>query len=181
MAEKITKAGIILVDDHNVVIEGIKSALKKYPEFEIIGESNESLETVIKLVKSLKPDIMILGIHRPYLRGLEIVRKIRPVAPEIKIVIYAMHSAKDFLVDLFKTGISAYVLKDSPLSDLILSLRAVMNGGTYFNTIAFQILIDHIEAMDGKNSNENLYKSLSLREREVLKLLVKGTSIKENC
>ena len=177
MDEKKSKTKIILADDHRVVIEGIKSALNKHPDYEIIGEATDGLEAV-KLANSLRPDIMILDISMPGLNGVEVVKKIKLSAPEIKIVIYTMHSSKEFVLDLFKSGVSAYILKDDPLSDLILSLKAVTDGAKYFSTMAPNALIKHMRELEEKDISEDPYNSLSLREREVFKHLAEGISIK---
>jgi len=177
MSEKTSKMKILLVDDHRVVIEGIKSALKEHQEFEVVGEVTDGLEAV-ELAKSIKPDIMILDISMPGLNGVEVAKKIKKMGHDIKIVVYTMHADKEFVIDLFKAGISAYVLKDDPLSDLILSLKAVEGGGTYFSTIAPTVLIRHMKELEGKDPSEDLYKTLSLREREVFRLLAEGLGIK---
>jgi DNA-binding NarL/FixJ family response regulator len=177
MDEKKSKTTIILADDHRVVIEGIKSALNKHPDYEIIGEVTDGLEAV-KLANSLRPDIMILDISMPGLNGVEVVKKIKLSAPEIKIVIYTMHSSKEFVLDLFKSGISAYILKDDPLSDLILSLEAVKNGATYFSTMAPNVLLKYMKELEEKDSGEDPYNSLSHREKDVFKQLAEGKSIK---
>jgi DNA-binding NarL/FixJ family response regulator len=83
------------------------------------------------------------------------------------------------VIDLFKTGISAYVLKDDPLSDLLLALRAVKSGGTYFSTMAPTILLRHMETLEVGSELEDGLKSLSRREREVFQLLAEGRTIKE--
>lgn len=178
MDEKMSKTTIILVDDHRVVIEGIKSALKEHPEFEIIGEVTDGLEAV-KLANSLKPDIMILDISMPGLSGVQVVNKIKLSVPATKIVIYTMHSAKEYVIDLFRSGISAYVLKDDPLSDLILSLKAVTAGGTYFSRMAPTVLLRHMKDLEEEDAGEDLYNNLSLREQEVFKQLAEGISIKD--
>lgn len=178
MSEKVSKSTVLLVDDHRVVIEGIKSALKEYPEFEVVGEITNGLEA-IESVKSLKPDIMILDISMPGMTGVEVAKKIKQVNPEIKIVVYSMHSDKEFVIDLFKAEISAYVLKDDPLSDLILSLKAVKGGGTYFSTMAPTVLLRHLKELEEHGGMDDIYNSLSLREREVFKLLAEGMSIKK--
>lgn len=180
MNEAISKTTVILVDDHRVVIEGIKSALKEHPEFEVIGEVTDGLEA-INLANSIMPDIMILDISMPGVSGVEVVRKLKVSDLDIKIVVYTMHSSKEFIIDLFKAGISAYVLKDDPLSDLILSLKAVTNGETYFSTMAPNVLLRHMKEMEEKdfsNDSDDSYNSLSLREQEVFKHLAEGTSIK---
>lgn len=171
------KAKVLIVDDHRVVIEGIKSALQKYPEFETVSEAIDGLEAV-KIVKSLKPDIVIMDISMPNLNGIEATRQIKEIDPEIRIVIYSMYSDKEFVIDLFKAGISAYVLKDDPLSDLILALKAVKGDGTYFSAMAPTILLRHIQDME-EGGSKNSFDSLSRREQEVFQPLAEGKSIKD--
>ena len=169
---------ILIADDHRVVIEGIKSALQEHPEFKVVGEAVDGLEAV-EFAKSLEPNIVIMDISMPILSGIEATRQIKGLNPNNQIVIYTMHSDKEFVVDLFKAGISAYVLKDDPLSDLILALKAVEGGGTYFSTMAPTILVRHMEEMEEKSTNNNSFDTLSQREMEVFQLLAEGKRIKE--
>lgn len=173
-----TKTKILIADDHRVVIEGIKSALQEHPEFKVVGEAVDGLEAV-KFVKSLKPNIVIMDISMPNLSGIEATRQIKGLKPGIQVLIYTMHSDKEFVIDLFKAGISAYVLKDDPLSDLILALKAVEGGGTYFSTMAPTILARHMEEMEEKSTSKNSFDTLSQREVEVFQLLAEGKRIKE--
>jgi len=172
------KTKILIVDDHSVVIEGVKSALREYPEFEVVGEAVDGLQA-IEFTKSLGPDIVIMDISMPNLNGIEATKQIKQFNPEMQIVIYTMYSDKGFVVDLFKAGISAYVLKDDPLSDLILALKSVRGGGTYFSTMAPTILLRHMQDLEEKSTNVDSFDSLSLREQEVFQHLAEGKSIKE--
>jgi DNA-binding NarL/FixJ family response regulator len=172
------KTKILIADDHRVVIEGIKSALQEHPEFEVVGDATDGLQAV-ELARSLGADIVIMDVSMPNLNGIEATGQIKQFNPEIQIVIYTMFSDKELVVDLFKAGISAYVLKDDPLSDLILALQAVKGGGTYFSTFAPTILLRHVEELEEKTETEDPYDSLSQREREVFRLLAEGKSIKE--
>ena len=169
---------ILIADDHRVVIEGIKSALQEHPEFEVVGEAVDGLEAV-EFAKSLEPNIVIMDISMPNLSGIEATRQIKALNPGNQIVIYTMHSDKEFVIDLFKAGISAYVLKDDPLSDLILALKAVEGGGTYFSTMAPTVLLRHIKEMEEKTASKNSFDTLSQRELEVFQLLAEGKRIKE--
>lgn len=171
------KTKILIADDHRVVIEGIKSALQEHPEFEVVGDAADGLQAV-ELARSLGADIVIMDVSMPNLNGIEATGKIKQFNPEIRIVIYTMYSDKELVVDLFKAGISAYVLKDDPLSDLILALQAVQGGGTYFSTLAPTILLRHVEELEEKTRTEDPYDSLSQREREVFRLLAEGKGIK---
>jgi len=172
------KSKILIVDDHSVVIEGVKSALREYPEFEVVGDAIDGLQA-IEFAQSLGPDIMIMDISMPNLNGIEATKQIKQFNPEIQIVIYTMYSDKGFVIDLFKAGISAYVLKDDPLSDLILALRAVKGGGTYFSTMAPTILLRHMQDLEEESTSKESFDSLSQREQEVFQYLAEGKSIKE--
>jgi DNA-binding NarL/FixJ family response regulator len=171
------KTKILIADDHRVVIEGIKSALQEHSEFEVVGDATDGLQAV-ELARSLGADIVIMDVSMPNLNGIEATGQIKQFNPEIRIVIYTMYSDKELVVDLFKAGISAYVLKDDPLSDLILALQAVKGGGTYFSTFAPTILLRHVEELEEKTKTEDPYDILSQREREVFRLLAEGKSIK---
>jgi DNA-binding NarL/FixJ family response regulator len=173
-----SKTKILIADDHRVVIEGIKSALQEHPEFKVAGEAVDGLEAV-EFAKSLEPNIVIMDISMPNLSGIEATRQIKGLNPGIQILIYTMHSDKEFVIDLFKAGISAYVLKDDPLSDLILALKAVEGGGTYFSTMAPTLLARHMEEMEEKSTSKNSFDTLSQREVEVFQLLAEGKRIKE--
>ncbi len=130
-------------------------------------------------MKTLKPDIVIMDVSMPNLNGIGATRQINQFSPESRIVIYTMYSDKELVIDLFKAGISAYVLKDDPLSDLIFALRAVKGVGTYFSTMAPTILVRHMEGFEEKTTEEDSFDTLSQREREVFLLLAEGKGIKK--
>jgi len=172
------KAKILIVDDHRVVIEGIKSALQEHPEFEVVGAAVDGLQAV-ELAKSLRPDIVLMDVSMPNLNGIDATKQIKQFNPKIRIVIYTMYSDKELVIDLFKAGVSAYVLKGDPLSDLILALKAVKGGGTYFSTKAPTILVRHMKELEEKTESADSFESLSQREREVFQLLAEGKPIRE--
>lgn len=174
-----TKTKVLIVDDHRVVIEGIKSALSVSPDLEVIGEALNGHQA-IKKAKSLKPDIIIMDISMPDLNGIDATLQIKKMDPHIKIIIFSMYSNREYVIDLFKAGISSYVLKKDPMSDLVSAIKAVERGGTYFTTISSEILLNYVKELDDSNNinNTNGFESLSLREREVFQLLSEGKSIK---
>ncbi|EFK10440.1 putative Oxygen regulatory protein NreC [delta proteobacterium NaphS2] len=168
---------ILLADDHRVVIEGLRSALEREPEFQVVGEALDGHEAVEK-ARVLKPDIIIMDISMPRLDGIAATKKIKEISPESRIVIYTMHSDKDYVVTLFKEGVSAFVLKEDPLNELILALKAVKGCGTYFSTKAPTILVRHMETLTQSCRETEISEILSQREMEVFLLLAKGESTK---
>jgi DNA-binding NarL/FixJ family response regulator len=169
---------ILIVDDHRVVIEGIKSALRDHPEIEVVGDALDGREAV-KKVESVRPDIVIMDIAMPKLNGIDATIQIKAIDPGIRIIIFTMYSDREYIIDLFKAGVSGYVLKEDPMSYLILAIKAVQSGGAYFSTMASSILLDHIKELEENVVGESGVKRLSLREREVFQLLAEGRSIKE--
>ena len=172
-----SKSEILLVDDHRVVIEGIRSALESEAEFQVVGEALDGHQAV-EMVKTLKPDMVIMDISMPGLNGVEATRKINKIAPDTRIIVFTMYSDKEYVVALFKEGISAFVLKEDPLSELILALKAVKGSGTYFSTKAPTILARHMESLENRTEVKDLYEMLSPREKEVFLLLARGKSVK---
>jgi DNA-binding NarL/FixJ family response regulator len=177
------KTRILIADDHNVVVEGIKSALEDHPEFEVVGTASDGMEAVEK-VKSLKPDILILDVFMPNIDGVQAAYEIREKNDKVAILVFTIHADKEYVLSLYRAGISGYVFKDEPMSDLILALRAVASGGTYYSEPADEIIHSHMQDLelgDAKKAAEmrDGIAKLSLREKEVFPLLADGKTIRE--
>jgi DNA-binding NarL/FixJ family response regulator len=172
------KTKILIADDHRVVTDGIKKALEGHPELEVVGEAldgNEALEQT----EALRPDIVIMDISMPELNGIEATQRIKKSCPDTNIIVFTMHSNKEFVLDLFRAGISGYVLKSDPTSDLVLAIKAVRQGGNYFSTNMPTILLKHMKDLEQGKHDKDGFDSLSLREREVFCLLAEGKSIRK--
>jgi DNA-binding NarL/FixJ family response regulator len=136
------KTRILVVDDHCVVVDGIKGKMAEHPEFEICGSAQDGFKAV-ELAESLRPDIMIMDISMPKMNGVKAAREIRRLCMDIRIVIFSMHSAPEYVLALVQTGIAAYVLKSGPTVELIAALKAVRNGESYFCEPVQKILKEH--------------------------------------
>lgn len=169
---------ILLADDHRIVIQGIKGALLEHKEFKVVGEAENGQEAV-RLAASLEPDIIIMDISMPDLNGLNATIRIKADNPGIRIIIYSMHSDQEYVIDLFRAGISGYVLKEDPISDLILAINAVKSGGQYFSTMAPSILCKHIESLEKGEVEFDVFEDLSIREREIFQLLAEGKNVRQ--
>jgi DNA-binding NarL/FixJ family response regulator len=169
-----SKLRVLIVDDHQVVIEGIKSLLSGSSDFQVIGMALDGRDGVEK-TRSLKPDIVIMDLFMPGMNGLEATKLIKAESPASRIVIYTMHSDSVTVMELFRLGLSAYVLKDGPISDLLMALDAVKNDATFFRTVASRVVVDHLQS---REENKDDMKRLSPREKEIFDLLTEGQSIK---
>ena len=177
------KTRILIADDHMVVTEGIKNAIARYPEFEVAGTAVNGREALEK-VRELRPDIVLMDISMSDMNGVEGTYQIKHAFPDTKIVIFSMHSEREYVISLFREGVSGYVLKDESLEDLMLSLKTVSTGGTYFSRSVKDHIRHHMEELelgDVKEAREerNGIAVLSVRERELFPLIADGKSIKE--
>ncbi|MFP4088323.1 MAG: response regulator [Desulfobacteraceae bacterium] len=174
---------VLIVDDHHVVVDGIRSALDAAPEFECIGAVHDGQEAV-DAVKSQRPDMITMDISMPRLNGLEAVEQIKAWDDSIQICIFTMYADAAYVVSAFKAGIPGYVLKEEPISELILALKAIREGGTFYSQKVREVLRNHLEDLElgdakGVKEVEDEISKLSNREKEVFVLLADGMTPKE--
>jgi DNA-binding NarL/FixJ family response regulator len=177
------KTKVLLVDDHMVVLEGIKRLISEQPDFEVVGTASDGLEAIRK-AKVLKPDIVIMDIGMPNVDGVRATYEIKRRDERIKIIVFTMYTDMALVVSLYREGISGYVLKGEPISDLITALKAAKDGGTYFSAVINETIREHMEQLemgDAKSAREvqDGIALLSIREKEVFPLLADGKTIKE--
>lgn len=169
---------VLVVDDHGVVVQGIKSALDDLDGYEVVGVAGDGLEA-LQQVKATRPDVVIMDISMPGMNGVEATREIKHRFPDTKIVIFTMFSDREYVLELFEAGMDGYVLKQDPFSDLIFALSAVKAGGTYFSTQAPKVLSEHLRGMASTQAEAGELDVLSRRERQVFELLADGKAVKE--
>ena len=169
---------IFIIDDHRVVIEGIRSAMKDEKTIEIVGDATDGVQGMAD-VKTLKPHMVILDIAMPEFNGVDATLKIKEMDPRIIVIIFTMYSNKEYVLDLFKAGASAYVLKEDPTENLISAIHAVKAGGTYFSEKVREVFLDHLRELENGKSSEVRIERLSRREREIFLFLAEGRSIRQ--
>jgi DNA-binding NarL/FixJ family response regulator len=177
------KTKVLIVDDHMIVVEGIKKMILEQPEFEIVGTASDGLDAVRK-TKALKPDIVVMDVAMPNLDGVQATQEIKKWNDRTAVVIFTMYSDPGHAVSLFRQGVSAYVLKGDPISDLLLALKAAKEGATFFSAGINEAIRMHMESLElggGKSARavQDRILLLSVREKEVFPLLADGKSIKE--
>jgi two-component system, NarL family, response regulator NreC len=171
------KIRIVIVDDHLIVRQGFKSLLNNHQDMEVVGEAADG-RSAVKLVKELSPDIVLMDVSLPDLNGIEATRQIIEFNPGIKIIALSIHSDRRFIIEMFKAGASAYLLKDCAFEELITAIRSVMANQSYLcPKITDIILKDYLTMLPGQT--RSAFELLSNREREVLQLMAEGLSTKE--
>ena len=169
---------ILLADDHEIVLEGIRAALQEEPDFDIVGTASDGLKA-LEMVKALKPDIVVMDAAMPNLDGFEATKDIKKTFPAAKIIIYSMFSDHELIFALFQAGISGHVLKGRPISELVLALKCVADGGTFYSEGIRANLQEHLSGRGSFEQEEDIFEKLSAREKEVFVLLADGLPIKQ--
>jgi len=170
---------ILIVDDHPLFREGLKSVISRDKKYEVIGEAGRGREGY-KLVEKLKPDIVLIDISLPDMNGIDLVSKIKKTYPEIRIMIVSMHSKIDYIAESFKAGAIGYLVKESAAMTLLKGLDAISQNEYFLDSSVSKEVIKRLVETDSiKKINDPLYNSLTPREQEVLRLLAEGYSNKE--
>lgn len=163
-------------------MEGLRKILESSEDFEIVGIAKDGSEA-ISMVKTLKPDFIIMDISMPEMNGIDVTRVIKEFDQDVKIIIFSMHVERIYVTALVRAGISGYLLKSGPLSDILLALKAAAVNGTFYSAEVMTILqkrLTDFEILNGGSNNQNPeITRLSQREREVFMLLADGLRPKE--
>jgi DNA-binding NarL/FixJ family response regulator len=169
---------VVLADDHVLFRQGIKKILEEIDGLEIVGEANDGLE-LLSLVKKLTPDMVILDISMPNIRGIEATREIKTINPGVKVLILTMHKSKEYLYHSISAGAEGYLLKEDADTELFSAIEKVQEGGVYISPILSEELTDDFFQMCRGGFKELTSEELTPREREVIKLIAEGKANKE--
>ena len=169
-------AKVLMVDDHNIVRQGLCSLFNKEADMEVVGEAEDG-RTALKLSRELKPDVVIMDVNMPGMDGIDATRQIINDTPETRIIALSMYCKKSFVVEMLKAGALGYILKDDAFDELIKAVNIVRDGKTYLcSKVANIIVEDYVIHPSG---NSSVHEKLTGREIEILKLLANGKASKE--
>jgi two-component system, NarL family, response regulator NreC len=171
------KVRVLLCDDHTLFREGIKAILKDEFSIEIVGEADNGRLAVAQ-ARELCPDIVMMDVAMPDLGGVEATHRILQANPKTKVLILTMYEEEEVITRCLDAGASGYVLKDAPRAHLIHAIDVVNRGGQYLSSRALKKVVKQY-VKGAKSTVATGYDRLSDREREVIKLLADGLSLKE--
>ena len=157
------KITLLLSEDRVLVRQGVRSLLEHEPDFQIVGETGDGLQTV-ELVQRVKPDVLLLDLMLPSLNGLDVTRQVREQSPQTQVVILTLHAEPLYLLEAFRNGALGYVLKDSSFDELVKAIREVQAGRRYVSSSLSRLTLgDYLRTADGNGLDK--YESLSARQR----------------
>ena len=162
---------VLLADDHGVLRDAMTRLLASEGDFEVVGTASDGSDAVAQ-AQSLLPEVVLMDVSMPNLSGIEATRRILKMAPGTGIVMLSMHSSEDMVQRAFAAGARGYVLKESGVSEMMNALRAVAAGGRYLGE---GVQVGEGKA-DGDAGAEPPVDCLTAKEREIVRLLVNGSS-----
>lgn len=165
---------VLIVDDHEVLRDGVKRVLDRRPGELIFGEAGTAAEA-LRLAREQEWDVVVLDLSLGGRSGLEVLKELRQLRPRLPVLILSMHSEEQFARRAFKAGASGYITKDSPRAELAEAVRKVAGGGTYVSPALAEKLVFDLRRGDDRAPHE----LLSDREFEVLRLIGSGKTVGE--
>jgi DNA-binding NarL/FixJ family response regulator len=169
---------VFLTDDHTLFRQGIRTLLSAEPDIEVVGESANANDAVERTAE-LRPDIVLLDISMPGMSCFQAIRQIHKLRPETKVLLLTMYDDEDYLAEGMDAGAKGYILKDSPAEHLLLAIREAHRGGSYMSPRMLTHLVEDFRSRARSEHPVPRFETLTGREKEVLKLLAEGNSVKE--
>lgn len=169
--------GVLVVDDHKIIRDGLRSLIEKEPTLELVGEADNG-RMAVRMANELKPSVIIMDVSMKDLNGVEATRQVKSTHPDVKVIGLSMHADKRYVSRMLGAGASGYLLKDCAFTELIEAINAVLADKTFLSPGVMGVVVeDYVRHLT--RNNETTQSSLSSREMEVLQLLAEGLSTKE--
>lgn len=168
---------ILLVDDHEIFTDGLRSLLSGEPDLEVVGQVADG-RTAIGEVVECRPDVIVMDVSMPGLNGIEASREIKSLRPDVKVLILSMHAEGRFVQAALHAGASGYLLKECVLEELVRAIRAVAANQVYLSPAVAGTVVEAVRA-GRSDAVASAFTVLTDRERTVLQLLAEGQSTKE--
>jgi DNA-binding NarL/FixJ family response regulator len=165
-------ATILLVDDHQVVRQGLRALLKGESDLQVVGEAGDGLQA-IQMVERLKPNVLVLDLMMPGVNGLEVTRQVHQRFPDTRIIVLSMHANEAYVLEALRNGAIGYVLKETGITDLVHAVREALAGRRYLSPpLSARAIDSYIQKAQAAELDP--YETLTTREREVLQLAAQG-------
>ncbi len=172
------RISIVIVDDHAILLSGLKLLLEGEEGLEVVGMASTAQEAR-QVVGELQPDCCLLDISLPDGSGLDLIEEFRSISPQTRVLMLTMHEDQRYLREAMDLGAAGFLLKKALDSDLIYAIGAVMRGECYIHPSLMRGLLNKMEDQQARTKEEALWATLSAREREVMRKVAQGYTSKE--
>jgi len=163
------KIKVLLIDNHPLVLDGLKAVLETFHHIEVVGTAGQA-QTGLELACQVRPHVVLMDINMPKLSGIDAIELFKRQIPEARIVMLSMHDSREYISSSVMHGAAGYILKDVSTDEIVSAIETVADGKTYFSSGVFDVLIE------GQASNDA--DPLTPRERDILGLLLAGKANK---
>ncbi len=170
------KIRVLIADDHSLMRQGLKQILELEEDIEVVAQAGNGEEAIEKII-SFFPNVILLDINMPKLSGIEVLRRIRDMGINSKVIILTIHDEKEYLCKTINSGANGYVLKDADSDSLVKAIKDVNDGKSYIQPSIANLLVSQFQG--NRTEDERKIDSLSKREYEVLTLIAEGLNNKE--
>jgi len=168
---------VLLVDDHAIIREGLRSLLEKEPHMEVVADTDDGRKAR-DLVRNLSPDVVVMDITMPGLNGIEATSQITAESPNVKVIALSIHSKRRYVADMLSAGAAGYILKECLFDELVKAIQAVAAGGQYLSPRITDVVVsDYVKRLSAASDSPMV--TLTSREREVLQLVAEGMPTKQ--
>ncbi|MCL4826234.1 MAG: response regulator transcription factor [Caldilinea sp.] len=164
---------VAVVDDHHLVRQGICALLEKAGDIQVVGEASTGLEAV-ELVERLTPDVVVMDVSMPRLDGRQATERIKEIAPTVAVIILSIHADPILVQQFIKRGAKGYLLKRSIADELLLAVRAAIQGELFLSPAISDAVMTLLLTPPSNVESETSADLLTAREREVLQLIAEG-------
>jgi DNA-binding NarL/FixJ family response regulator len=177
------KINVLICDDHSVFREGVRSILSSEPDMNVMGQAGNGAEAV-KKARELLPDVILMDIAMPVMRGFDATRRILKMDENIRVLMLTVYDDEDLVARCLSAGAAGYVLKDAPPEQLVYAIRSAVRGERYLSPKALKGVIGSLTLSEPGHAASpakigTRYELLSDREREILVLLAEGCTLKD--
>jgi DNA-binding NarL/FixJ family response regulator len=169
---------VVIADDHPVFRQGLRQIVELEPELKILGEAGEGV-AALRMIQQLEPDVAVLDIHMPNLKGFDVAREIRRLGLPVRIIFLTMYDDERMFNEALNVGASGYLLKDSAISDIVNGIRAVASGQHYISPSISGYLINRSARRAALGERAPRLDALTPAERRILKLIAEHKTSKE--
>jgi len=173
-----SKIRVLLTDDHTLFRQGIRTMLAAEPDIEVAAEAANASDAVVA-ARQTRPDVVLMDIGMAGMSSFEATRQIRKERPDTRVVFLSMYDDEDYVSECVEMGASGYILKESPSDQLLTAIREVHRGGSFLSPRLLSRLVDDFRTGGHASGRQPRFGTLTKREREILKMLAEGKSVKE--